>query len=261
MKRLITLLFIAILFVLLCACDNQKSIDDQKSPNAENLNSSSETEHENCWQEVQGEHARICSECNEKQLKPEACNFVRISCDQPMECTVCHAIDNGSIDDHNWQIVSQDDGCWYSNITYACSNCDMEQTAHADFGLPNHSWADETENGKTTFLCTRCGESNTLTSEIRKFSYAHVLEEYKIGDPGVKHENFNICFECEVVNAIDAVTIAKLELTVEYDTISVSYDEEADIWCVDFWTLDMVGGGQSVYIKGNGLTCYIVYGE
>jgi len=30
---------------------------------------------------------------------------------------------------------------------------------------------------------------------------------------------------------------------------------------VDFWTFDVVGGGQSVYLDSNGLTHYIVYGE
>jgi len=33
------------------------------------------------------------------------------------------------------------------------------------------------------------------------------------------------------------------------------------MWRVDFWTLDMDGNRQSVYLNGNGLTCYIVYGE
>ena len=64
-----------------------------------------------------------------------------------------------------------------------------------------------------------------------------------------------------MTSAIDAIIRAKFELTVEYDTISVSQDKDANMWCVDFWTLDIVGGGQSVYLNGNGLTCYIVYGE
>ena len=261
MKKLMTLLFIVVLFAVLCACDSQKNTDDRNSPNTDDLNAPGETEHIHSWQEVSGEHARICSECNEKQLKPEACNFVRTYCDQPMECTVCHAIDTESVEEHNWRIESEDGGCWYYEVTYTCSKCDMTRTDHADFGLPSHSWAEETADGKTTFFCTRCSESHTLESEIRKFSYAQVLDEHKIGDPGVKHDNFNICFESEVTGAIDAVKIANLELTVEYDTISVSYDEEADVWCVDFWKLDVAGGGQSVYVNGNGMTCYIVYGE
>ena len=162
---------------------------------------------------------------------------------------------------HDWQIIGQENGCWYSITTYACTKCDMEQEASADFGLPNHIWEEKTADGKTTFTCTRCRESNTFISEIREFSYAETLREYKIGDPGVKHENFNLCFESEITGANDAVTRAKIELTVEYDTISVSYDEASNMWCVSFWTSDIPGGDQSVYINGNGLTCYIVYGE
>ena len=33
------------------------------------------------------------------------------------------------------------------------------------------------------------------------------------------------------------------------------------MWCVSFWTLNLDGNGQDVYINDNGLTCYIVYGE
>ena len=160
-------------------------------------------------------------------------------------------------EEHDWQIVSQDNGCWYSAITYACSKCDMEQNAEIDWALPNHSWTEETTDGKTTFACTRCNESNTYMSEIREFSYAQVLEEYKIGDPDVKHENFNNpAIEREITNVIDAITRAKFELTIEYDTISVFYDETSNMWRVDFWTLNMDGNCQSVYVNGNGLTCY-----
>ena len=89
-----------------------------------------------------------------------------------------------------------------------------------------------------------------------------VLEEYKIDEPYVKYENFNNPeVEREITGAIDAITRAKFELTVEYDITSVSYDENANMWCVTFWTLDMPGGDQSVYLNGNGLTCYIIYGE
>ncbi len=250
MKKSLFLICAILSFLfLLSGCDASK-----------NPTVTSETEHPHQWQEVSGEHARICTECNEKQLKPEACDFVRTSCDQPMVCRICHAT-NDETESHDWKFVSENNDCWSTNITYACSKCNMEQVAHGDLAIPNHSWAEETADGKTTFTCTRCNETNTIISEIAEFSYAKVLETFKIGDPGVKHENFDFYFESQITSAIDAITIAKFQLTIEYDTISVSYDEESDVWCVDFWTLDMDGGCQSVYIKGNGLTCYIVYGE
>ena len=50
-----------ILLVLLSGCD----VSEKSTGN---------TEHIHQWQEVSGEHARICTECREKQLKPEACD-------------------------------------------------------------------------------------------------------------------------------------------------------------------------------------------
>ena len=126
-----------------------------------------------------------------------------------------------------------------------------------------HIWNEKTiVDGKTTFTCTRCNESYTFRSEIREFSYAEKLEKYKVGTPGVKHEKFkNPHIEVEITGAVDAIVRAKFELTVEYDTISVAYDEDANMWLVNFSTSNMVGGDQSVYVNGNGLTRYIVYGE
>ena len=221
----------------------------------------SETEHTHQWRDVSGEHARICTDCHKKELKPEACNFVRTYCDQPMECTICHAISSESPEEHDWKFVSEKNDCWSTNITYACSKCDVEQVAHGDLALPNHSWAEETAGGKTTFACTRCNESYTFASEIAEFIYAEVLEEYKIGDPGVKHENFVFNSESEITSAIDAVIMAKFQLTVEYDTIAVSFDAHSNVWCVHFYTSNEDGGGQSIYLKDNGLPCYIIYGE
>ena len=192
-------------------------------------------EHTHQWQDVSGEHARICTECNEKQLKSEACD---------------------------WQFVNQISDCWSTTITYGCSKCYQQQLVHGDSVLPNHNWIEETANGKTTLHCSRCKESCTFVSGLQEFSYAQVLEEYKIGEPYVKHENFNNPdVEREITGAIDAIIRAKFELVIEYDAISVSQDKDSNMWCVDFWTSDVVGAGQSVYLNGNGLTCYIVYGE
>ena len=252
MKKCTILILAMIGLIVFIGCD----VSDYK-PQTEQIDNT--TEHTHQWQDVSGEHARICTECNEKQLKPEACNFVQYDCEQPAVCTICYAVNNDSIQDHNWQTESQYDGCWYTTITYACTKCNVKQEEHDDLALPNHDWSVENANGKTTFTCARCKESNTFSTEIQKFSYAQILEEYKIGDHGVRNENFNICFESEITGAIDAITIAKTELAIECDHSSVSYDDKADIWRVDFETLDMDGGCQSVFVSGNGMTCYIVY--
>ncbi len=252
MKKTIALSLALILFAsCLASCDlfEPKHIDET-------------TEHIHQWKDVSGEHARICTECNEKQLKPEACKFVRESCGLPSVCSVCYAVGDEAPEEHDWQYASQTSDCWSTTIIYSCSKCSSEQSLHGDSVLPNHSWVEETADGKTTLSCNRCNESIAFMSEIGAFSYSQVLDEYKIGDPGVKHENFyNPAVEREDTNAIDAIIRARFDVTVEYDTISVSYDEVSDVWCVNFYTFNIPGGGQSVYLNGNGLTCYIVYGE
>ena len=255
MKKSVTL---SLVLILMVSCLASCNLFEPKQVNETTNNS----EHVHNWLSATGEHARICEGCNEKQLIPEACNFVRESCGLPGQCTVCHASDGQPPEAHDWVYVRQENDCWSTTMIYDCSKCAEQQLIHGDSVLPNHNWIEETANGKTALHCSRCKESCTFVSGLQEFSYAQVLEEYKIGDPGVKHENFNNPdVEREVTSAIDAIIRAKFELTVEYDTISVSQDKDANMWCVDFWTLDVVGGGQSVYLNGNGLTCYIVYGE
>ena len=255
MKKSILIICIIIsLLFLLCGCDIPEKSDESTV--------TSETEHTHQWQDVSGEHARICVECKEKQLKPEACDLVSVCCGEPMVCTICGAISDELSEDHDWDYSGEDNDCWSTNIFYSCSKCNMQQVTHGDLALPNHIWSEETADGKITFTCTRCKESYTFASEIVEFSYAQVLEEYKIGDPGVKHEHFNnFDIESEITSAIDAVVRAEFELTIEYDTIAVSFDKESDVWCIHFYTSNIAGGDQSVYLNGNGLTCYIVYGE
>ena len=217
--------------------------------------------------DVPGKHASVCTVCNKVLMKTEACKFVRRSCtDTMVVCTVCGASQNEPPEEHNMKHVSSKSGCWYTEETYSCSKCGMMQTMHGDAAWPRHIWKEETADGKTTFSCTRCSESSTFNSEIGKFSYAEVLEQYKVGDDGVKHDGFTFGYtDWKTENAVDAVTKAKLEVlshyTFEYDTISVSFDNDSSVWRVDFYTLNVPGGGYSVYIQSTGEICYIICGE
>lgn len=263
MKKSILIICIILSFsFLLCGCDISENPAESSITSETESTAAKETEHTHQWQDASGEHARICVECKEKQLKSEACDWVSVGCGEPMVCSVCHATSDEWSEDHIWNYSGEENDCWSTNVIYFCSKCNMRQYIHGDLALPDHIWQEETADGKTTFTCTRCKESYTFASEIAEFSYAQVLEEYKIGDPGVKHDNFNLGFESDISGAIDAVVRARsFEVTIEYDTIAVSFDKDSDVWCIDFYSLNMDGGCQSVYIKGNGLTCYIVYGE
>ena len=231
-------IFLVLILLICCltSCNFFESLQSEATTApTETTKNAETTEHVHQWLSATGEHARICADCNEKQLIPEA---------------------------HDWQYVGQISDCWSTTITYACSQCHEEQLVHGDSVLPSHIWEEETVDGKTTFNCTRCKESIIFVSEIGTFDYAQVLEQYKIGDLGVKHENFyNPEVEREGMSAIDAIIRAKFEAIVEYDTVFVAYDEESNMWCVNFYTFNIPGGDQSVYLNEKGLTCYIIYGE
>jgi len=92
------------------------------------------------------------------------------------------------------------------------------------------------------------------------FSYTEVTETFKAGDPGVKSEGFVNTEFAPVSRLWDAKFHAVKECTIEYDTVTVAYDDTAKIWEVTF-SKGTPGGCQSVYMDQNGVTLLIVYGE
>lgn len=93
------------------------------------------------------------------------------------------------------------------------------------------------------------------------FSFDDALAAYKVSDPGVYYDGFKNTSEFAVRNEQEALERAKRECTVEYDRISVSYDEAEDIWRIVFSAEGILGGSQDVYLDSNGVTHLIVYGE
>lgn len=92
------------------------------------------------------------------------------------------------------------------------------------------------------------------------FSYAEVTADIQAGDPGVKNDGF-VNTEPALVNRLwDAKTQALNECTIDYDTVTVAYDEVAKVWEVTF-AAGTPGGCQSVYMDQDGVTMLIVYGE
>jgi hypothetical protein len=93
-------------------------------------------------------------------------------------------------------------------------------------------------------------------------SYTEVTATFKTGDPGVKSEGFVNMEPVPMSNRIwDVKTQALNECTIEYDTVTVNYDETAKVWEVTYSTANSLGNCQSVYMDENGVTLLIVYGE
>lgn len=94
------------------------------------------------------------------------------------------------------------------------------------------------------------------------FSYADVTATFKTGDPGVKSEGFVNAESVPMSNRIWDVKMQALnECTIEYDTVTVNYDEAAKVWEVMYSTANTLGNCQSVYLDETGMTLLIVYGE
>ena len=103
-------------------------------------------------------------------------------------------------------------------------------------------------------------ELTETAAVIPDFSYEEVQKHFPEGAPGVKTDGFRNVTTTPVLNATDAAERAKAECTVEYDTVRVRYDRTTDIWEVCFLA-HHPGGGQDVYLNGDGMTQLIVYGE
>ena len=58
-----------------------------------------------------------------------------------------------------------------------------------------------------------------------------------------------------------AIEIAKEKCTVNYDTTSVDFDADSQVWKVVFCSQNTPGGCQTIYINADGAVCSIEYGE
>ena len=94
------------------------------------------------------------------------------------------------------------------------------------------------------------------------FSYDEVTDNFMIDDPGVKSDGFVNTESIPMSSRIwDVKTQALKECTIEFDTVTVNYDESTRVWEVTYSTVNTLGNCQRVYIDENGVTLLIVYGE
>ena len=115
------------------------------------------------------------------------------------------------------------------------------------------------------FIFSSCKNSESVIkdfdiedSSVESFSYNPVFSE---DSAGVRLSGFENNGELELRSEKDAVEAAKKEISVSYDSVACAYDKEAGIWRVEFWTKDVVGDCETVYIDILGKTRAIVAGE
>ena len=96
---------------------------------------------------------------------------------------------------------------------------------------------------------------------VPAFSYTQDRETYGEGEPGVKTSGFVNTAEAEIRGVAEANKRAERECTVSWDTVTTNYDAAAGVWKVVFSTRGTLGGCQSVYLRDDGTTALIVYGE
>ena len=113
----------------------------------------------------------------------------------------------------------------------------------------------------TLILLCGCTAVKTPSEiDVGAFSYKADYTKYK-DEAGVSLSGFVNTKEASPCTAEQVVAAAKREVTVEYDTITVDFDKDSQIYRVCFFKQEHLGGDQSVYITKNGITKMIVYGE
>ena len=98
-------------------------------------------------------------------------------------------------------------------------------------------------------------------SSVTEFSYDAVLTFNPSGTPGVKTDGFKNTSECPIASTSEAAERAKSECTVDYNAITAHYDPDNKIWAISFFTRNVAGGDQTVYLDDKGITLLIIYGE
>ncbi|MEE0265729.1 MAG: hypothetical protein UD936_08900 [Acutalibacteraceae bacterium] len=103
--------------------------------------------------------------------------------------------------------------------------------------------------------------SVTTADTVNTFSYKKTCEYYKTETAGIKRTGFVNTKKSSIENSEQAISLAKNECTVDYDTIDVAYDSEEKVYEVSFFKENITGDNQDIYINQDGITQLIVYGE
>lgn len=134
--------------------------------------------------------------------------------------------------------------------------------------------AETEENESHNAICDVCGAEFRLFDkillwawiedsdvEVEKFSYEKERSEFGETDGYIKTKDFHNTEKANINNKEQAIKIAKKEVTVEYDSVYVAFDEKEQMWKVNFYKDGYFGGDQTVYLNKDGTTQLCVWGE
>lgn len=96
---------------------------------------------------------------------------------------------------------------------------------------------------------------------VAYFSFEEDYEKYIKIETGVKTDGFINTAKNKIESTEDALKIAKNEVTVSYDMIDIYIDFEKNYWKFHFYTENMLGGDQILYLNSDGQTVLSVLGE
>lgn len=97
--------------------------------------------------------------------------------------------------------------------------------------------------------------------DVEKFSYEKECSEIGEGVGCVTTKDFHHTENFDINNKEQAIKIAEKEVTVEYDSVYVAFDEKEQMWKVNFSKDGYFGGDQTVYLSKDGTTQISIWGE
>ena len=118
----------------------------------------------------------------------------------------------------------------------------------------------------SVFLCG-CSEKEEVEGDysftVATFSYTAERASYE-NQPNVQTSGFKNIDKRHITGVLDLIELAKDECSIEYETISWSYDEGSGIYKFTFSTQDPASENkdeQDIYVDPDGITLMIVTKE
>ncbi len=176
---IICLVFITLLTFSLCACDDEKPLNEENCDNGHDLVQSSYTA-PTC--KTTGEEVKKCSRCgfeSKTTLLTIAHNYevkltIESTCTtrgyQTSECSMCHETKTTTLDlkEHDYKLISSTPSTCIvkGHNNYKCNNCSATKTKELD--LSEHTYKIVTENatcfthGSTKEICEICQDTKLI---------------------------------------------------------------------------------------------------